>query len=93
MNIHILKKPLKSQPILIFLFVLGLVLVIDFSVADTPNSFFVRNVEAVIGRPASAGSVGGVRRRTRRRTAHRVKRGTPGYMYSPLAVPRCFQTV
>lgn len=80
MNIHILKKPLKSQPTLIFLFVLCLSLVIDFSVADTPNSFFARNAEVVIGRPASAGSVGGVRRRTRRRTARRVTRGTRVYV-------------
>jgi len=79
MRIHISKKPLKLRPTLTFMFVLCLALVIDFSAADSPNLFFVRNAEARIGRPASPGSVAGVRRRTRRRTVHRVARGTRVY--------------
>ncbi len=69
MNIHILKKSLSLRPILVFLFVLFLALVMEFSVADTPNLSFSKTAEAIVGRPVTPGSVGGVRRRTRRRTA------------------------
>ena len=69
MNNYISKKPVKLKPILIFLFMLLPMLVIDFPLNDFPNIFIVKDAEAVVGRPVTPGSVAGVRRRTRRRTA------------------------
>jgi len=46
--------------------ILGLIL--DFPLIDTPIKFPVKEAQAVVGRPATPGSVAGVRRRTRRRT-------------------------
>ena len=69
MNNSISKKPVKLRLILIFLFMLLPMLVIDFPLHDTPNIFIVKDAEAIVGRPVTPGSVGGVRRRTRRRTA------------------------
>ena len=37
-----------------------------------PTGFFVSEAEAVVGRPATPGSVAGVARRTTRRTVHRT---------------------
>ena len=67
MNTHNSKMPLKLRSILILSFMLVLLLVIDFPVADTPNMFLVKNAEAIVGAPATPGSVAGTRRRTRRR--------------------------
>jgi hypothetical protein len=79
MNIHISKSPSKSWSILFFVVVLFVALVIDFPVADTPHLFLVKNVEAIVGAPATPGSVGGVHRRTRQRTRRRVAVGTRVY--------------
>ncbi len=43
-------------------------LILDFPVLETPINVSVKHAEARIGRPATPGSVAGVRRRTRRRT-------------------------
>ena len=72
MNIHISRKPLKSRPVLFFVFVLFIVSAIDFPEVDIPNISFVKSAEAVVGRPATPGSVAGVHRRTRRRTYRRL---------------------
>jgi hypothetical protein len=79
MDVYSLRDLLKSRSKLLFLFMLLLMLVIDFPVADIPDNFLVKEAEAVIGRPASPGSVAGVRRRTRRRTRRRVAIGTRVY--------------
>ena len=79
MNIHISEKPSKSWLILVFMFVIFLVLIIDFPVEETPKFSLVTNAEAIVGRPASPGSVAGVHRRTRRRTRRRVAAGTRVY--------------
>lgn len=44
-------------------------LIFSFPETDHMNALFVKPAEAVVGRPATPGSVSGVRRRTRRRTA------------------------
>lgn len=59
-----------SRPTLLFM--LALMFVIDFPLADIPNNFLVKDAEARIGRPATPGSVAGVRRRTRRRVRRRT---------------------
>lgn len=51
-----------SRPTLLFM--LALMFVIDFPVVDIPRDFLVKDAEAVIGRPGTPGSVGGVRRRS-----------------------------
>jgi hypothetical protein len=79
MSIHISRKPLKSRPVLFFVFVLFIVSAIDFPEVDIPNISFVKSAEAVVGRPATPGSVAGVHRRTRRRTHRRVALGTRVY--------------
>jgi hypothetical protein len=76
MNIHISAIPLKSWPLLVFVFLLAFVLVIDFPIGDTPKVRLVGNAEAYVGAPATPGSVSGVRRRTRRRTAAVVTAAT-----------------
>ena len=64
--------------ITIFAFlIIGLIL--DFPLLQTPIKFSVKEAQAVIGRPATPGSVGGVRRRTRRRTRRRWAIGTRMY--------------
>jgi hypothetical protein len=72
MMINIFKMHQLSQWKFAVLFGLFLTLILDFPVIDIPGNFFIREAEAVIGRPATPGSVGGVRRRTRRRTRRRV---------------------
>jgi hypothetical protein len=54
-------------------------LILDFPLLQTPIKFSVKEAQAVIGRPATPGSVGGVRRRTRRRTRRRWIIGTRMY--------------
>ena len=54
-------------------------LILDFPLFETPIKFSVKEAQAVIGRPATPGSVGGVRRRTRRRTRRRWAIGTRMY--------------
>jgi hypothetical protein len=54
-------------------------LILDFPLLQTPIKFSVKEAQAVIGRPATPGSVGGVRRRTRRRTRRRWAIGTRMY--------------
>ncbi len=74
MNSEIPKKRLKSWPKPLFLAVLFLGLVIGFPVVDdtvTITKFVVGDAEAVVGRPATPGSVAGVHRRTRRRVTRR----------------------
>jgi len=67
-----MKRQVSKVPFAIsFLVSLFIALVINFPVVDTTNILFVTNAEAVIGRPASPTSVGGVARRTTRRTARR----------------------
>ena len=72
MDLYILKDLSKSQPRLIGLFMLLLMFIIDFPVVDIPIIPIVKDAEAVVGRPASPGSVAGVHRRTRRRTRRQV---------------------
>jgi hypothetical protein len=55
-----------------FLGLLCLGLSLGFLLVTSMDNVFVQNAEAVIGRPASPGSVAGVRRRTRRRTVRRA---------------------
>lgn len=76
MSLYVLKDFLKSGPSLIFLSVLFLLLFIDFPMFDTPKVSPVKEAEAVVGRPATPGSVAGTHRRTRRRTKRRVAAGT-----------------
>ena len=49
---------------------------VDFSTVQLPILVALNTAEAKVGRPASPTSVGGVKRRTRRRTARRVAVGT-----------------
>ncbi len=79
MDIYILRDLLKSRPWLIFLFVLLLMLALEFPVFDIPLNFLDKKAEAIIGRPATPGSVAGVHRRTRRRTVRRIAVGTRVY--------------
>ena len=76
MDVYISKELSMSRAGLVCLFVLVLMFVIDFPVVDIPRIPMVKDAEARIGRPASPGSVAGVRRRTRRRTRRRVAIGT-----------------
>lgn len=88
MGVNILRDLLKSRPTFVCLFMLLLMLFIDFPLADIPESFLIKDAEARIGRPASPGSVAGVHRRTRRRTVRRVAIGTRVY-----ALPAGYTTV
>jgi len=54
-------------------------LILDFPFLDMPIKFPVKEAQAVVGRPATPGSVSGVRRRTRRRTRRRWAIGTRMY--------------
>jgi len=54
-------------------------LILDFPLLETPIKFSSKEAQAVVGRPATPGSVGGVRRRTRRRTRRRWAIGTRMY--------------
>jgi hypothetical protein len=54
-------------------------LIPEFPLLETPIKFPVKEAQAVIGRPATPGSVAGVRRRTRRRTRRRWAIGTRMY--------------
>jgi hypothetical protein len=53
-----------SYPVVIMLAFLFLFVDIPYNIIDIP---FVKDAEAIAGRPATPGSVAGVRRRTRRR--------------------------
>lgn len=53
---------------------------VDFSTVQLPILVALNTAEAKVGRPASPTSVGGVKRRTRRRTARRVSAGTRVYV-------------
>jgi len=66
------KELLRTWPRPTLLFMLALMFIIDFPVVDISTNFLVKDAEAVIGRPATPGSVGGVRRRTRRRVLRRT---------------------
>jgi hypothetical protein len=57
-----------------FLLIIGLIF--SFPEIDHMSGLFVKPAEAVVGRPATPGSVAGVRRRTRRRTRRRIAIGT-----------------
>ena len=72
MDIHSIKELSKSQLGIISLFILFLLLIVDFPVVDIPEIFLAKKAEALIGRPATPASVGG----TRRRTAAVVSAGT-----------------
>lgn len=58
-----------SYPVVILLAFLFIFVDIPYNIIDIP---FVKDAEAIAGRPATPGSVAGVRRRTRRRTTRRV---------------------
>lgn len=68
MDVYFSKELLKSRAGLISMFVLLVMVVIDLPVLDIPI-IRAKPAEARIGRPVTPVSVGGVRRRTRRRTA------------------------
>lgn len=72
MDVYIEKKLSRAWSRPILLFMLALMFVIDFPVLDIPSNFLVKDAEAVIGRPGTPGSVGGMRRRTRRRVRRRA---------------------
>jgi hypothetical protein len=72
MDVYTEKELSKAWSRSTLLFMLALMFVIDFPVVDIPNNFLVKDAEAVIGRPLTPGSVGGVRRRTRRRVRRRT---------------------
>lgn len=72
MDVYTEKKLSRAWPRPTLLFMLALMFVIDFPVVDISTNFLVKDAEAVIGRPATPGSVGGVRRRTRRRVLRRT---------------------
>ena len=55
-----------SYPVVILLAFLFLFVDIPYNIIDIP---FVKDAEAIAGRPATPGSVGGVRRRIERRVA------------------------
>ena len=74
--------------LIIFFAFLIIVLILDFPLPETPIKVSVKEAQAVIGRPATPGSVGGVRRRTRRRTRRRWAIGTRMY-----TVPAGYTTV
>ena len=63
-------------------------LFLDFPLFEAPIMVSVKEAQAVIGRPATPGSVGGVRRRTRRRTRRRWAIGTRMY-----TLPTAYTTV
>ena len=63
-------------------------LFLDFPLFEAPIMVSVKEAQAVIGRPATPGSVGGVRRRTRRRTRRRWAIGTRMY-----TLPAAYTTV
>jgi len=72
MAVYTEKELSRMWPRPTLLFMLALMFVIDFPVVDISTNFLVKDAEARIGRPATPGSVGGVRRRTRRRVRRRV---------------------
>ena len=57
---------------MMLLLLLGLIISLPESI--DPGNLFVRDAEAVVGRPATPGSVAGAGRRTTRRTVRRVTR-------------------
>jgi hypothetical protein len=61
---------------LLFLPMLLLLVLIEFAWTPPFGNVFTKNAEAVVGRPASPGSVAGTARRVRRRTVRRVAVGT-----------------
>jgi len=63
----------RKLPILIFF---AIILAMEFPIVDIPKIIHVREAQAVVGRPATPGSVAGVHRLTRRRTVRRVAVGT-----------------
>lgn len=79
MNVQYPGKVLKSRPGIVLLFTLLIMVLLDFPVVDLPGIVPVKNAQAVIGRPATPGSVAGVHRRTRRRTRRRWAVGTRMY--------------
>ena len=62
---------LNSKSKLFFLFMLFFILLIEFIWTPSFDNVVISDAEAVVGRPASPGSVAGVRRRTTRRTVRR----------------------
>ena len=79
MDVNFPIKVLKSRSGLISLFLILIMLFLDFPVVDFPGIVPFKNAEARIGRPASPGSIAGVHRRTRRRTRRRWAVGTRMY--------------
>ena len=79
MDVYHSGRVLKSRPGPILLFALLIMVLLDFPVVDFPGIVLVKNAQAVIGRPATPGSVAGVHRRTRRRTRRRWAVGTRMY--------------
>lgn len=84
MDVYTEKKLSRAWPRPTLLFMLALMFVIDFPVVDISTNFLVKDAEARIGRPATPGSVGGVRRRTRRRVLRRTAVVTYGTLVNAL---------
>lgn len=77
------KAKLNRRLRLVVLSALVVMLAGEFPAFDLATYFFIKNAEAVIGRPASPGSVAGVRRRTRRRARRRAIYGSRVYALPP----------
>ncbi len=84
MAVYTEKELSRMWPRPTLLFMLALMFVIDFPVVDISTNFLVKDAEARIGRPATPGSVGGVRRRTRRRVRRRADVVTYGALVNTL---------
>jgi hypothetical protein len=86
-----LKTETRPTPLSTFVAALFIFLVFGLPEIDPAfNVVFVREAQAVIGRPGTPGSVAGVRRRTRRRTRRRV---AVAYGTRVYALPVGYQTV
>ena len=81
------RNALSFRFIMVFFIFLVMELIPEFPLIDLPIRAPVKEAEAVIGRPATPGSVAGVRRRTRRRTRRRWAIGTRMY-----ALPAAYTT-
>jgi len=79
MGVYLPIKVLKSRSGFISLFLILIMLFLDFPAVDLPINVSVKSAEARIGRPGTPASVAGVHRRTRRRTRRRWAVGTRMY--------------
>ena len=79
MGVSLSGKAARSRLGLVSLCVFLFMFLLEFPAVDLPEIVFVKNAAAVIGRPGTPASVGGVHRRTRRRTRRRWAVGTRMY--------------